>query len=402
MSETSSPARPRGIRTGWILSSVAILIAVGLVAARSMPRFPDCESGGFLDASGSSESSLRGHRISLVRSVPVLLERGYEVEDRFVGRVEAARSSALGFELAGTIESVRVDDGERVVAGQELARLDTARLEARRAELAATLEQAEATLALAESTLQRLAAAEKARAVSRQQLDEAMERRNTAKAGASRVRAQLDAVEIDLGKSVLSSPYAGTISAREADEGAIVNPGTPVLRILETPRLEIRAGLSADAASRIEVGGRLSVASVPEGIRQARIARILPQRDATTRTVDVILEAEEGAALRDGDLVEIVVGRRIEEPGIWLPLSALTESARGLWAAYALVPVEGEEDLFRLDRRQLELLEEKGDRVFVRGALGDGERVAATGLHRLAPGQLVAEAPRQSEVLTEH
>jgi multidrug resistance efflux pump len=60
---------------------------------------------------------------------------GYEVQRTFVGRVEAARASELGFELGGLIEAILVDEGEEVSAGQEIARLDTERLLARREEL---------------------------------------------------------------------------------------------------------------------------------------------------------------------------------------------------------------------------------------------------------------------------
>ena len=77
----------------------------------------------------------------------------------------------------------------------------------------------------------------------------------------------------------------------------------------------------------------------------AVVERLLPQRNQRTRTVDVIFSVEQESAfadqgtarLRDGDLVEVPVARSIPESGVWLPRSALTESARGLWAAYALV-----------------------------------------------------------------
>ena len=73
--------------------------------------------------------------------------------------------------------------------------------------------------------------------------------------------------------------------------------------------------------------------------------------------------------------------------GMWLPRAALTESTRGLWAAYVLVP--GDRGVQRLERRQLEILEEADERIFVRGAIAAGERVAATGLQRLSPDQMV-------------
>ncbi|MGI9244671.1 MAG: efflux RND transporter periplasmic adaptor subunit, partial [Verrucomicrobiales bacterium] len=305
--------------------------------------------------------------------------------------VEAARASELGFELAGTIVHLSVDDGERIEAGQVIAELDTARLSARRSEVAAGVEDAEATLQLATLTSERTALAQASNAVSVQQLDEAKQSKVSATAALQRMRARLDAIDVDLAKSKLVAPYAGTISARRVDEGTIVDAGQPIFRLLETSKLEIRAGLSPLAVRAFTEGQTVAVWTASGQELQASVTRLLPQRDPRTRTIDVILRpADPGHDLRDGDLVDVPVTRQIVGEGMWLPRTALTESVRGLWAAYVLVPSEETfPDQRRLERRQLEILEEEGDRVFVRGAIGNGDRVAVKGLHRLAPGQLV-------------
>jgi multidrug efflux pump subunit AcrA (membrane-fusion protein) len=68
---------------------------------------------------------------------------GYDVTRWYVGRVEAARESRLGFELAGALATVVVDEGQRVQAGEHLAQLDRRRLQAQRAELEAAVAEAE-------------------------------------------------------------------------------------------------------------------------------------------------------------------------------------------------------------------------------------------------------------------
>ncbi|MEO1370275.1 MAG: biotin/lipoyl-binding protein, partial [Acidobacteriota bacterium] len=89
---------------------------------------------------------------SPVNVVVARLDGGYDVERSFTGRVEARRSSHLGFELGGRLTAVTVEEGDRVRRGQVLARLDTDRLEARRRSAAAQLEQATAEMTLAELT----------------------------------------------------------------------------------------------------------------------------------------------------------------------------------------------------------------------------------------------------------
>jgi hypothetical protein len=86
----------------------------------------------------------------------------------------------------------------------------------------------------------------------------------------------------------------------------------------------------------------------------------------------------------------------------------LTESARGLWAAYALVQLAdtetklSEPEVWQLERRQLELVDEFEDRVYVRGALSPGDQIVASGLHRLAPGQRVRPSVTHDEALTQN
>lgn len=311
----------------------------------------------------------------------------------YVGRVEAARSSELGFELAGTLLAVRVDEGSTVAKGELLAELDTARLQARRAELEAAMEEAKAAVELAEATFERTKNLVARKAVSEQALDEARQSRDSSRAAVRRIGAQLDSVDVDLSKSNLTAPFAGTISARLLDEGAIVTPGQAVLRVLETGDLEIRAGVSASVASDLEVGRSLDIRTQDSRRLPVVVERILPQRGQGTRTVDVIFKSP-GESLRDGDLVSIPVETTVRTEGFWLPRMALAGSARGLWSCYVARPAgkDSPTGMRRVERRELEILHQNGDRVFVTGGLREGDHVVTSGVHRLVAGQLVLEA----------
>ena len=303
----SKPPKRRRVRF-WLVVSAALLTATGgWVFAQ------DSREGA---RGGVGKASPEPIRALTVATVIAEREEGYEVVDRFVGRAEAARQSDLGFELAGTLISVSVEEGDFVEAGQELALLDTDRLEARRAELAALLEQMDAALSLADKTLERFRSAVKTNAVSAQQVDEAVERKLNAEAGRNRIQSQINAIDVDLRKSVLVAPFSGSIAVRNADEGAIVSPGQTLLRLLEVDRLEIRVGFSAEAATRLERGANVLAARRSADPVTAKVARILPQRDLKTRTVDVILTIDGAAGLiRPGDLVEVSAGREIEKSG---------------------------------------------------------------------------------------
>lgn len=334
------------------------------------------------------------HRVLTAKTRAVQQEDGYERHRRFLGRVEAYRSSRVGFELSGAIRRVNAREGEKVAEGQELAALDTRRLRAALSEARAGLMEAEAALELARTTLSRSERAREMDAISAQQLDEARRNFEVQQARVARVEAQVERIEVDLDKSVLRAPFSGTVARRFLDEGAVAGTGQPVLEIMETDRPEIRVGIDRGVANGLEAGSRLEANLGGESFR-VKILRILPGRDPSTRTVQVIATPASpgGPALREGDLVDILTVETVAEPGFWLPVPALTENARGLWSCYVAEPLEDGPTpsgaTHRLTRRELEVLAMEDDRVFVAGSLESGERVLVEGIHRIVPDQRI-------------
>lgn len=340
--------------------------------------------------------------------VPVLrlvTADGYAFERIFIGRVEANRSAQLGFEQAGLLREVLVREGDRVQAGQALARLDDARLRARREELTAALASAEADLALAEATARRYRQSAADGAVTRQALDEASEGARAAAANARLAAARITSIEVDLTKTTLVAPFDGVVTQRSADEGKVLEAGSPVLAFQENAPPKIRVGVSGRLADRLRTGDSYRL-QTRIGAVDARLRAVIPLRTTTSRTVDALFEPEDGnaaadALMRPGELVELSLSERVTESGAWLPLSALSEGERGLWRAlvarpHDLGPAHKERSgesagggLYALESRPVELLYLDGDRAYVRGPLTAGEAVVAAGLHRVVPGQLV-------------
>ena len=369
---------------------LAIAIGVSVLSVLWIAARPPAAGEGEVDVTEPK-------RLLNVSTTPVEIAEEYAIEDVYLGELEAVRRSPLGFELSGTVKRVAVDDGDRVAAGQVLAELDTARLLATRRQQQALLDEALANAKLAESTLARMEPLAPSGAVSRQSLDDARQANIVASAVVARAEAVLQRIDVDLAKSSILAPYAGSITMRSVDEGAVVTPGQVVLEVIEDSALEARFGIKPEAAARLEVGSTAWIRmSNSEQRISARVKRVLPHQDRRTRTVDVVLAIEGVDELFPGDLVEWAISSKVETEGAWLPRTALTGSARGLWAAYVAIPTSAgqnlsseEEPVFRLDRRELEVLHLEGGKAFVRGALRPGEAVVAAGLHRLVPGQLV-------------
>jgi RND family efflux transporter MFP subunit len=325
---------------------------------------------------------------------------GYEVEQRFAGRVVCRRTSELGFEHGGRVMELLVDEGSLVVEGQVLARLDTRllrvrgrELEAKRAEANGRVQETQARLALARVTAQRHRQLLAAQHTSPQRYDEALYAERAlvgqlaaARAEAAAVDAALEHLEIDLDLTELRAPFDGQITARRADEGSILSPGEPVLALAEIGALEARVGVPASDADRLAPGSRYALEV--EGVAvDGMLESVIQTVASNTRTVTALFRLESPpSGIRHGDVAELSLETRVAGPGFWLPISALRQGRRGLWSAFALVDDDG---ALRAEPRDLQMIHAEAERAYVRGTLREGERVVATGLHRVAPGQRV-------------
>lgn len=322
-----------------------------------------------------------------VATVQARADTGYEVTSSYSGRVEARLESRLGFEIGGQLAEVLVDDGSVVLPGDALARLDTARLAASRAEAAAAVDQVRADLELATLTLERTEKAFEHKGISRQQLDEARQRVAALEASVRVAGARLERIEVDLEKATLRAPFEGTVVNRFTDPGVVLAAGEPVIAMQSIQAPEARIGLSPDAAASLEVGDAyaLSINGRPVA---ATLKTVVPRRDEASRTLDTIFVLDATTEdVRPGDLARIDVRRHVSDAGFWLPVAALIEGPRGLWQGLVAEP---EDDGYVLTGRTLELIHADEDRAYVRGKLAPGDLVVSEGTHRVVAGQSVS------------
>lgn len=359
--------RRLGILTG---TGLTIALAVGLVVSGS----------GLIAARAAGDSTPVQDPVLPVEVAPLVVQDSYAVTAAFTGQVEAARSVDLGFETGGTLAEVLVDEGDRVAAGDVLARLDIRSLQAERAAQSAARDAAIARRDLAKLTAerqQRLAASDFS---STQRADEARFRLAEAEAEIAQLDAALLTIDIALTKSEITAPFAGTVSDRLRDEGARLGSGTPVLRLEETDAPHLRVGLPDALASALPPQTEVTV-TLPRGTGTARLDRLRPDLDPATRTRAALFTLDQPAP--SGTLVSLELAREVPGNGAWVPLSALSEGIQGLWTLYLL------DDSNTLRRESVEVLHATGSRAFVAGTFPHGARYVPAGAHRVAPGQRV-------------
>lgn len=322
-----------------------------------------------------------------VEVIPIHLQTSFLKPRTVYGRVEALRQANVGFELTGLLSELLVIEGQHVVKGQILAKLDKARLDARKNELLSELDSANANAKLAKLSTERFADLVANKLESQQRLDESIANLDASNALVTQVKARLASLDVELAKSSLLAPFDGQIITQLVDQGTVVNSGLGILTILETSSLEARFGLPEQTASKLTQGKQLEIQA--NGLNlPARVKSIANQRNFATRTIEAVLTIEpnlpiETLQLVSGDLTSLSIDIPTEKTGAWIPLSSLASAVRGLWTVYV---VNSEQ---RIEKRMVSIEFANDEFAYITGAITDGDKVVISGIHRLAPDQYV-------------
>ncbi len=393
-----TPAQRRPSRFRRVLAAIGALGVLGGVGALAAA------------ALGAIYAAAQMDGVEPTPPLPVATERieivdAYETTESYIGRVEPARTTALGFEIGGEVVAVLIEEGVYVLENQVIARLDVASLEARRAQLVAEKERLEADLALARRTRARQDRLSGDGFASEQRADEARTAETTTTAAIAAIDARLRMVDIDIRKATIRAPFAGVVAARGVDEGAIVAPGQMVAELLESDRPQARIGLPPERAERLVIGDRYEIA-LRGRPTPATLTRIRPDLDPATRTVAAIFDldlatggsrafaAASGAAGRApvvapfGEVARLELSLEVSARGAWVPLSALQEDAKGLWRILVIAENDAGEPVVAAEN--VEALYVAGERAFVAGAIADEAEYLTEGVNRVVIGDVVA------------
>jgi len=228
------------------------------------------------------------------------------------------------------------------------------------------------------------------------------EQLNAQNAVVQQLDARLADLDVTISKSTLYAPFSGTVSEHKVDLGTVVGAGQSVIRLVENGTSEARIGVPVNEVRRLNVGEERTV-TVGGDRYTGTVTSVLPEVDGQTLTQTVVLQLEPRAASRvnPGQTVRLNLTEQISAEGIWLPTEALTQGVRGLWTAYVVVPdgagagnesARGEGSVregYVVAAQAVEVIHQEGDRALVTGTLQPGDRVVASGSHRLVPGQRV-------------
>ncbi|MCE4054993.1 HlyD family secretion protein [Pseudomonas sp. Au-Pse12] len=231
------------------------------------------------------------------------------------GRLEATEVQ-IASKIPGRLAEVRVNEGDKVLQGQLLARMDTRTLEAQRSQAEAEVLRARENLSAAEANVQLrqsellLANQELKRSqelfkrgfASQQIIDQQQARLNTGNAAVQAAQAQVAAVRAAIGAaqaqvaqltseiddSSLRAPIDGIIQLRLAEPGEVLGAGGRVLLLIDPNDQYMNLYLPASVTGRLTVGdeSRILLDALPNQPLPAKISFVAAKSQFTPKEVE--------------------------------------------------------------------------------------------------------------------
>lgn len=315
------------------------------------------------------------------------------------GYVIPRTKASVSVKMAGRLEWLAVEEGDKVEQGQVLARIEHRDLDALVAAGEAEIAEARARLEVARSRRDQAARelARQKRLVadevgSQQAYDAAESEARTTLAAAGEAEAAITTAQARLSQSQVSledafvrAPFAGTILRKEADVGESVAPAIAsgqttrgaIVTMADLSALDVEADVSETNIARVKEGQPAEVAldAIPDRRFKGRVRQILPtaDRDKATVKVKVAIEDPDDRVKPEMSAKVTLLQAEIDEaalkapPVLTAPKSAIV--VRGS-AASAFVLAGG-----KVERREVTVGEAKGERVVVTSGLKEGDGV---------------------------
>ncbi|MDR3723414.1 MAG: efflux RND transporter periplasmic adaptor subunit [Terracidiphilus sp.] len=316
---------------------------------------------------------------------------------RATGALHAHESAVLSAQAMGRVTRVLVRAGDTVRAGQTLATIDDATLRSSADQAGAAAKAAEQQQAaaqsnadLAASTLARYRQLEAQKSVSPQEMDEVTRRAEAAQAQAAAMKAQANAMRAQqagartmLGYARITAPFAGVVTARMIDPGALAAPGVPLLQIDSAGPLELQTTVPESAIGGLRKGIKLAVTvdSFAGESFSGTVAEIVPAADPMTHSFQVKVALPASKALRAGLSASAAIPNGMKQ-AVLAPRTAIV--MRGSLASAYVLDANGIALL-----RYVTLGEAHGDKVEVLSGLNGGDRLVDSPADRDLAGKRI-------------
>ncbi|HBE68618.1 MAG TPA: hypothetical protein DDW52_10775 [Planctomycetaceae bacterium] len=377
--------------------------------------------------------------------------RSLRAARRVVGTVQPVRSSTIGAGAAGRVEAFEASIGQPVKVGETLAQLRTETLEIERRaaeaelklfqqqrielengsrpeEIAEAEAQAMAAKAAKENAarqLDRMLRLEEANAAIAADVEDARERAQATQfiyaasqatlkrvtqgprveqiaQAAARVELQeqqIALIDDRIKKHSIRAPFDGFVTEEFTQAGAWLNPGDPVVTVIDLRQIDIVAPAPAEVALGVQTGQevRIEFPELPEKLLVGKVLRVVPRADGAARVFPVVVRLDNSIEanrplLLGGMLARVHLPDGEPRKGTVVPKDALVLSARSrsIFVAQEIQPQDTRGVVRAIARKvnvELGLASENTYEIF--GSVKQGDWIVVEGNERLVDGQAI-------------
>ena len=324
--------------------------------------------------------------VRVVRTMAVTAGTAEGVQE-YAAEIRARSEVRLGFRVGGKMVSRAAEVGQRVKAGDVLARLDPEDLRLSQDAARAALQAAQVNLDFNQADFKRFKELRDQGFISGAELERREATLKSAAAQLDQAKAQASVQVNQAAYTALVAPAAGVVVGVDAEPGAVLAAGTPVIRLaLDGPRDAVFA-VPEDAIGAVRL---LAGKSGALGVRlwggsevlRATVREVAAAADPATRTFQI--KADLVSPLQPlGQTATVLIDLPRLDGITLLPLTAVKES-------------QGRSAVWVVDRarqvvqtRPIEVAGAQGNDVVVKSGLQPGDLVVTAGVHVLTEGQTV-------------
>ena len=315
-----------------------------------------------------------------------------------IGRLVAQRSGVVSVLTKGVVAEVLVRVGDRVRAGDVMARLLANSLTWSRVLRAAEVDSAKASLANAKTQtslrrqeLKRLDNLKKSSAFSPARYEDAQKELAKAQSDAARAAADLNRAtanlnlaQIELDNAEIKAPYGGVVSAVHTEIGTYLNTGQSLVTLVDDAHMEIEADVPANRTMGLVAGTPVRFTTNGDSAQTATVRAVVPQENPLTRTRAVRFAPDDSAMLVGAAANQTVSIRIPAGPArnvVTVHKDAVLSKSGG---RVVFVAIDGKAEM-----RPVTLGAAVGTRFVVISGLSPGDAVVVRGNERLAPDQAI-------------
>jgi membrane fusion protein, multidrug efflux system len=332
--------------------------------------------------------------------VPVA-QRDVPVEGEWIGTLEGSVNADIRPRVEGYLLRQFYKEGQLVGRHDMLFEIDPRQFRAALEQTQGVLGQAEARLAKAAKDVERFTPLAAERAISQQELDDALSAERDARAAVTAAQAAVEQSFLNLGWTNVTSPIDGIVGLALFQVGALVGPQSVLTTVSTVDPIRVTFGISErEYLNRAELINRPNYATTERGPdlelvledgsvypHAGKAARADRQVDVKTGTMTIWgFFPNPRHILRPGQFAKIKATLDVRKDALLVPQRAVSELQGGF--RVAVVGAEGKAEF-----RSVELGTRVGELWVVEKGLKLGESVIVSGLQHVRPGMAVTAKP---------